>query len=320
MGTSDAAESNSMSDCSSTDDNSFEFRILMAYAQRTLPIDKVSKKLPASKAGKGKPDKSSGERSRVGAPHGVDLSQQAVVEPKPTDIIQYDGEEKSHVHKSRGKRNSGWKRLIPRCLLAAEANYEAPSAGEQGKSEEDEMVLKPSYKIALSEPVCKSEPPINEVAEKLQKIINSKMQMFTFKMYRSSSLEVDAGEDDQKAIDQIVAFLTTKGDSLDEEIKKDPQFATLFGEKSSFSFFKKVMDYVLQVALPAEMNSEVESETEGKLKIAFVVHATTRFAAVDNHPMARIMGFGTKYLQENFTTWVMQKGGWEKIMEEEHID
>ncbi|XP_067907350.1 apoptosis facilitator Bcl-2-like protein 14 [Heterodontus francisci] len=307
MGPSDAAEGNSMLDHSSTGDNSLEFRILMAYARRTLPINK------APKAGEGKPHKFSGEGSSMG----VGTNQQAKVELKQTDIIQPDGKEKNHVHKSKGKRKSRWKRLIP-CLRGEASNYNAPSATEQGKSEADERVFQSQYKMALPEPECKSEPHVNEVAEMLQKIMNSKMQKVDFLMFRSCSLEVDAGEDDQKAIDRIVAFLTAKGDSIDEEIKKDPQFTRLFGEKPSLSFFNKVMDSVLEVVLPAEMNSEVGSETERKLKkFAFVVHATTRFATVDNHPMARIMGFGTKYLQENFTTWVNQKGGWEKIIEEQ---
>uniref|UniRef100_UPI00398EA69C apoptosis facilitator Bcl-2-like protein 14 n=1 Tax=Pristiophorus japonicus TaxID=55135 RepID=UPI00398EA69C len=327
MGPSDAAKNNSMLDCSSTDDDSFEFRILMAYAKRTLPTDKVPNIfLTAPKAGKGKPDKSSGEGSSVDAPHCVGSNRQTIVKIKQTDIIHHDGNKKSHIHKSKGKRK--WKRFIPQCLRAEAANYEAASVGEQGKTEEDEMVLRSSYKSALPESICKlepcgiseSEPRANDVAEMLQEIMNSKVQMCTFRVLRSSSLEVDAG-DDQKAIDQIVAFLTTKGDSIDEKIKKDPQLAKLFGERPSLSFFKKIMDCALQVALPIEMNSEAESETEINLKkFAFVVHATTRFAAVGNHPMARIMGFGTKYLQETFNTWVEEKGGWEKIIEEEHID
>ncbi|XP_069759838.1 apoptosis facilitator Bcl-2-like protein 14 [Narcine bancroftii] len=156
-----------------------------------------------------------------------------------------------------------------------------------------------------------------EVTEILQDVTNSAV---SFRMLHSPSLEKD-GADDQKTIDRIVEFLTTKGDFIDEEMKKDPQFGSLFGEKPSFSVFKKIMDYSLQATLPVEMNSEAGKETKVNLnKFAFVVHATTKFAVTGNHPMIQIMGFGTKYLQENFSTWLGEKGGWEKIIEEEYSE
>ncbi|GCB77399.1 hypothetical protein scyTo_0018464, partial [Scyliorhinus torazame] len=161
-----------------------------------------------------------------------------------------------------------------------------------------------------------SEPSVDEVVDMLQKILKPK----NFRVIRSCSLEVDVG-DQQKTIDHIISLLSSEGDTIEKEIKQDPNFSRLLGEKPTLSIFKQVMDSVLEVALPTKVNSELESETERKLKmIAFVVHATTRFAADGNHPMAQIMGFGTKYLQENCTSWVSQKGGWAKLMEEEHID
>ncbi|XP_041072460.1 apoptosis facilitator Bcl-2-like protein 14 isoform X2 [Carcharodon carcharias] len=302
MGPSDAVEDNSMLDSNSTDDDSFEFRMLMAYAKRTLPIDK------APKASNGKPDKPSVEGSNVGAAHNVGSNQQAKVELRQTSKIQSGGKERNCARKSSGRRKSIWRR-IP-CLRGESEKCKASFVEQQGMDEEGKMMFKSSYKITFPEAEYESMPSANEVAEMLQKIMNAKQQKNTVGVIRSYSLEVDATGDDQKTIDWIIALLTTEGDSIDEEIKKDPTFTRLLGEKPSLTIFKKVMDSVLEVALPAEINSEVESETERKLKkIAFVVHATTRFAAVGNHPMTQIMGFGTKYLQDNYTAWVTQKGG-----------
>ncbi|XP_078393834.1 uncharacterized protein LOC144677679 [Cetorhinus maximus] len=312
MGLSDVGEGNSMLDSSSTDDDSFEFRMLMAYAKRTLPIDK------APKVGNRKPDKSSVEGSNVGAAHNVGSNQQAKVELRQTGRIQSGGKEKNHARKSNRKRKSIWRR-IP-CLRGESEKCQA-FVEQEGMDEEGKMMFKSSCKITFPEAEYESKPSADEVAEMLQKVMNSKQQKDTIGVIHSCSLEVDATGNDQKTIDQIIALLTTEGDSIDEEIKKDPTFTRLLGEKPSLTIFKKVMDSVLEVALPAEMNSEAESETERKLKkIAFVVHATTRFAAVGNHPMTQIMGFGTKYLQENYTAWVTKKGGWAKLMKEEYID
>ncbi|XP_078076077.1 uncharacterized protein LOC144498599 isoform X2 [Mustelus asterias] len=305
MGPSDTEERNSMMDSSSTDDNSFEFRILMAYAKKTLPID------IAPKAGKGKPDKASAEGSSEGAAHNVGSNEQAKVELRQTDKTESAGKERSRARKSKGKKKSIWKR-IP-CLRGESEKSNTPFEG----MDEEDGSFKSSYKVAGPEAEC--EPSVNEVAEMLQKIIGLPLKA-TFEMTHSCSLEVDATEDEQRALDQIIAILTTQGDTIEEEIKKDSNITRLLGEKPSLTIFKQVMDSVLEVALPTKMNSDEESETARKLRIAFVVHATTRFAAVSHHPMAQIMGFGAKYLQENCTTWVTQKGGWAKLLEEEHID
>ena len=35
-----------------------------------------------------------------------------------------------------------------------------------------------------------------------------------------------------------------------------------------------------------------------------------KLTTIDNHPMNRVLGFGTKYLKENFSPWIQQHGGW----------
>ncbi|XP_038637181.1 uncharacterized protein LOC119955231 [Scyliorhinus canicula] len=304
MGPSDAGEVNSLMDPSSTDDSSFEYRILMAYAKRTWPKDK------AAKADTGKADKATLRESGVGAEYHVGPNQQIKVKLRQTDKTQSDGKKKSHARKSKGKRKSIWSR-IP-CFRGESEKSNTPFGG----MDEQDNICKSSNIIAVPEAQCDSEPSVNEVVDMLQKIMNPK----NFRMIRSCSLEVDVG-DEQKTIEQIISLLSREGDIIENEIKQDPNFSRLLGEKPSLSIFNQVMDSVLEVALPPKTDSELESETERKLKmIAFVVHATTRFAADGNHPMAQIMGFGTKYLQENCISWVAQKGGWAKLIEEEHID
>ncbi|XP_067387100.1 apoptosis facilitator Bcl-2-like protein 14 isoform X2 [Emydura macquarii macquarii] len=133
-------------------------------------------------------------------------------------------------------------------------------------------------------------------------------------------LEGDKDEE-EKIIETIVALLRQSGDKLEEKIKKDKTFYRSVTEMLSYAFFKKLTDQFLQ-----EVPGDSTRETEGKVqctKAAFVMEVTTRLTAVDNHPMNMVMGFGIKYLKENFTPWVQKHGGWENalgLLEQEEVE
>lgn len=296
MGSADAAESNSASGHSTAEDDSFEYRVLMAYAKRTLSVDKLT---PPKTGDRRTEPPSGGRRSEGPLPQ------------RESATHHSKGSTKHRAHRRRFK----WKRVIPRCLRAQASSDREP---EVGMGDVDDMERSCSPEIIVPEEECVSETVAQEVAKMLQDVMSTKV---SFRMLHSTSVEVDGPDftDDQKAIDRIVEFLTTKGDSIDEEIKKDPQFGKLFGEKPSFSFFKKIMDYVQQTALPADAESEGKGKATLK-QFAFIVHATTKFAVFANFPMARVMGYGEVYLRENFSTWVKEEGGWDKIMEEQYVD
>ncbi|XP_078272582.1 uncharacterized protein LOC144603326 [Rhinoraja longicauda] len=286
MGLADAAESNSVQD------DSFEYRVLMAYAERTCPGDKLTP--PQAGGGRSKP--LSGRRRRMMC---------RGTSGHPETITAH--RESSTRHRSH-RRRSKWNMLFPRCVRTQSSSE---NELEGGMSEAIPQAEGPSMDIVVPELECETDP--HEVAEMLHDVLSAPV---SFKMLHSTSLEVDS-PDKQKTIDRIVEFLTAEGDSIDDKIKKDPQFGKLFGDKPSFSFFKKIMDYALQTALPVD----AEAEAKDKLKqFAFVVHATTNFAVYANLPMALIMGYGEVYLRENFSNWVKEKGGWDMIMEEQHVD
>ncbi|CAB1333748.1 unnamed protein product [Coregonus sp. 'balchen'] len=50
---------------------------------------------------------------------------------------------------------------------------------------------------------------------------------------------------------------------------------------------------------------------------------TSRLSAVDSLPMSRVLGFGAKYLQDHFSSWARQQGGYEEAFvndDEEEVD
>lgn len=83
-----------------------------------------------------------------------------------------------------------------------------------------------------------------------------------------------------------------------------------FQDGLSYSVFKTITDQFLR-----GVDSRGESEVKVRgFKAALAIDATAKLTAVDNHPMNRVLGFGAKYLRENFSPWVQQHGGWAKVL------
>ncbi|XP_037702529.1 apoptosis facilitator Bcl-2-like protein 14 [Choloepus didactylus] len=124
---------------------------------------------------------------------------------------------------------------------------------------------------------------------------------------RSENAQKD-GED--QIIAKIVELLKYSGDQLERELKKDKALMNSFQEGLSYSVFKTITDQFLR-----GVDTRGESEVRARgFKAALAIDVAAKLTAIDNHPMNRVLGFGTKYLKENFSSWVQQHGGWEKIL------
>lgn len=115
---------------------------------------------------------------------------------------------------------------------------------------------------------------------------------------------------DDQLIAKIVELLKYSGDQLERELKKDKALMNSFQDGLSYSVFKTITDQFLR-----GVDSRGESEVKVRgFKAALAIDATAKLTAIDNHPMNRVLGFGTKYLRENFSPWVQQHGGWAKVL------
>ncbi|XP_030625059.1 apoptosis facilitator Bcl-2-like protein 14 [Chanos chanos] len=122
-------------------------------------------------------------------------------------------------------------------------------------------------------------------------------------------LETDGDEDD---VQKIVEMLREYGDRLNEQIERNHALVqTLRNSFESYSFFAKVADAFLKRLSPAEIPSTQDNK---QTKLALICEITSRLTAIDNHPMNQIMGFGAKYLQEHFSSWINTQGGYEKVL------
>ncbi|XP_057556735.1 apoptosis facilitator Bcl-2-like protein 14 isoform X3 [Hippopotamus amphibius kiboko] len=121
-------------------------------------------------------------------------------------------------------------------------------------------------------------------------------------------LEREDGED--QIIARIVELLKYSGDQLERELKRDKTLMNIFQDGLSYPVFKTITDQFLR---GVDTRGESEVNAQG-FKAALAIDAMAKLTAIDNHPMNRMLGFGTKYLKENFSPWVQQHGGWEKVL------
>ncbi|XP_003797817.1 apoptosis facilitator Bcl-2-like protein 14 isoform X1 [Otolemur garnettii] len=117
-------------------------------------------------------------------------------------------------------------------------------------------------------------------------------------------------EEEDQIISKIVELLKYSGDQLNKELKRDKALMSSFPDGLPYAVFKTVTDQVLSAV---DTRGESEVKAQG-FKAALAIDVMAKLTAIDNHPMNRVLGFGAKYLKENFSPWVQQHGGWEKIL------
>ncbi|XP_007953209.2 apoptosis facilitator Bcl-2-like protein 14 [Orycteropus afer afer] len=117
-------------------------------------------------------------------------------------------------------------------------------------------------------------------------------------------------DDEEQIIAKIVELLKYSGDQMERELKKEKALVNIFQEGLTYSVFRTIIDQFLR---GVDTRGESEIKAQG-FKAALAIDVAAKLTAVDNHPMNRVLGFGTKYLKENFSPWVQQHGGWEKVL------
>ncbi|NXX88316.1 B2L14 protein, partial [Centropus bengalensis] len=307
----------SMEEISLEDDerDSIEYRILMAYAQRRLSASKYGKLLENEVNVQ---KLSSSIRRKVN----IDLQRD---EDEPSQRIVYQGK----VVQKQGKKQPERKYLSGSCLpficsRAKEEKSPMPPVRQGGvacffASEERPVRFQGGdFHHQTSETAA-----VNHIADKLAKLVASRSQGSpsdaSFKVMRQGlcqkqgnlidgSESKEHGKDEEKIIQTIVSLLRQAGDQLEEKIKKDRIFFEHFKGMLSYTFFKRITDLFLE-HVSADSASEPGDQVQCT-KLAFTMEVVTRLTAVDNHPMNLVLGFGVKYLRENFKPWIQDHGGW----------
>ncbi|XP_052546442.1 apoptosis facilitator Bcl-2-like protein 14 [Tympanuchus pallidicinctus] len=298
--------------------DTIEYRILMAYAQRRLPASRY-KKLLKNEANVLKT--SSLIRSEGEIQHQRDKS-------GPHQVSELQHGAKKQKSKKQPKQKFLSRYCLPFFYRRAEqqspTKTRAPNSGMEDFSTSDTCTGS-LQKRSFQEQSEKAD--VNHIVDKLSKLVTTRPQPppsnVAFKMLvHTRALEQDSedtadenegeGNDEEKIIQTIVALLRKSGDQLEERFKKDRSFYQRFEDMLSYAFFERLTNSFLE-----NVSADSTNETEDQLqctKVAFALEVATRLTAVDNHPMNLVMGFGLKYLQEHFSPWIRDRGGWDKAL------
>ncbi|XP_040293103.1 apoptosis facilitator Bcl-2-like protein 14 [Bufo bufo] len=273
------------------EEDSIEFRVLMVYAQRTLPNNKFQDLMSQTPVKKKEAETSNGEGHTVGNGPANSLKKKG---KKKKGAATSNGEGHkvddgpSATPKKKEKKRSRHWRLFPKCL-------QPPRDKEEIKFRSDENP---------------DDTRFREIVQRLKSIVQGlekqDHESATFRVLkRLPSIQHD-GDGEEDLIKDIVEILRAEGDKMNKEIVQEQRLQANW----SYSFFQKLTEAYVSQMIPASELEDIQQTS----KIALCIHATTKLTALDSHPMNRMFGFGARYLKENYSQWIQQQGGWEKAM------
>ncbi|XP_015726275.1 apoptosis facilitator Bcl-2-like protein 14 [Coturnix japonica] len=297
--------------------DSIEYKILMAYAQRKLPASRYKNLL--------KNETNVLKTASLFRSEGEIHHQRDKSGPSQTSELHH-GAKKQKI-KKQPKQKFLSKYCLP--LFCSRSEQQSPTKTCASNRMEDFFTsdtCTDSHQERIFE-FQSPKPDVSHIVDKLSKLVTTRPQPspsnVTFKtLVHTRALEQDGrdtadgnegeGNDEEKTIQTIVALLRKSGDQLEEKFKKDRSFNQRFADMLSYAFFERVTNLFLE-----NVSADSTNETEDQLqctRVAFTLEVATRLTAVDNHPMNLVMGFGLKYLQEHFSPWIRDHGGWDKAL------
>ncbi|KAK2832354.1 hypothetical protein Q7C36_015816 [Tachysurus vachellii] len=167
--------------------------------------------------------------------------------------------------------------------------------------EDEDRVTRPHRHQATADN-CRSDSNQEEV----EQIVNKLTKLTDKVNFKSTDIETDSDD----LVEQIVELLREHGDKLNEKIEKDHVLMKQLQDSLSYGFFKKLARNFIHRLSPEELPT---TQSRKQAEIAITFELTSRLNAMDSHPMNRVLGFGATYLQDYFTPWVNQQGGYEKV-------
>ncbi|XP_069484816.1 apoptosis facilitator Bcl-2-like protein 14 [Ambystoma mexicanum] len=291
------------------DESSMEYKVLMAFAQRSLSaihfqelVKSTSSTLSAN-AINGKPlAGKSGHGGEESKDHAPSTSNQT-----------------SETSSTVKRKKSNWRRrIIPQCFRG-QRQRDDDVDGPRGSH--DVFTISPESSMESAIHAEEEEPKpetVEQVAERLVELLHEAPEHSHDPEHRnlksSTSVEADGAtveHDEDQVIRDIVALLRESGDRMDEKIKADKTLCNGITELfTSYNYFRKLTDLYLGDGVPEDPKDAQQQGT----KMAMAMDVTTKLTAIDNHPMNKVLGFGIKYLKENFSPWIHDNGGWEKAL------
>ncbi|XP_044042828.1 apoptosis facilitator Bcl-2-like protein 14 [Siniperca chuatsi] len=270
-----------------------ELRLLMAYAKRRLPE---------------KDNELSTQDGKFALNGGTDTK-----EPSPLQtLVKTEKEEEEKKKKKKKKKKKGWRKRLSsviRCVRPQTVDEEPPQTIESPPDVDNRCF---DY-ISIDEGVVetKEDDKLEEVVSRLTEIANEIP-------FIPPDIESDAPEDD---VEKVIALLLREaGDKLnDKELKDAIRAREIFW---NYRFFEKLIKTLLmRMGLMTSDPESLGPHASPKTQIAVTCEVTSRLSsAVDTLPMNRMLDHGARYLQDHFSSWAQNQGGYEEALYSEDED
>nr|XP_019960408.1 PREDICTED: apoptosis facilitator Bcl-2-like protein 14 [Paralichthys olivaceus] len=122
-------------------------------------------------------------------------------------------------------------------------------------------------------------------------------------------------------VERLIGLLLREtGDRLNEKELKDLSLAKeLFW---NYAFFKRIITTLLtRMGMRTSDPDSPGPHASPKTQIAVACEATSRLSAMDTQPMNRLLGYGSRYLKEYYSSWAQEHGGYDAALEsDEEVD
>nr|XP_057922111.1 apoptosis facilitator Bcl-2-like protein 14 isoform X2 [Doryrhamphus excisus] len=206
------------------------------------------------------------------------------------------GEEKASA-KKKTKKKRRWKRLpaILKCIKPDTG--EAPKAPERGDD------------------IYRDVGPTDgdeEGSDGMDMVVSRLTDIADDIPFAPPEVEPDSPEEDANLEKLIGLLLREYGDNLDQQTRDLGVALRATDLFWNYGFFERLIQTLLmRMGL---FNPDPEGpgpQTSPKTQIAVACEVTSRLSAADTLPMNRLMGYGATYLQNHFSSWAKQQGGYE---------
>ncbi|KAM6961530.1 uncharacterized protein LKV04_020543 [Tautogolabrus adspersus] len=200
------------------------------------------------------------------------------------------------------KKRKGWKRLqsILSCISPRTKPADLSPTAEPGVN---------FRRGDLREDQKKKEERLEEAVSRLREIADDIP-------FIPPDVETDSPDDLEKVIGLLLREAGDRLNDQEEELKQ--AVSRIFW---NYSFFETLISTLLtRMGLLPSSRDPPGPQTSPKTQIAVTCEVTSRLSAADTLPMNRLLGHGARYLQEHYSAWAQQQGGYEEAFYSENED
>ncbi|KAL2103095.1 hypothetical protein ACEWY4_002263 [Coilia grayii] len=281
---------------SAGEEESMEFRILMAYAKRRRPSDK-------------RLQPQSGVATPTAPP--TDDSQKSL----PSTAPPTDDSQKSSASPTPPKKKKRGLKKVFSCIFPKTKEPDVAPQGSDDDMPQPASLDPPTGHAPRSGAAGRSVSRDGDVIATAVSVemdeaqeVAARLAMFPPAPLLPGDLETDSPDED--IVQELVKLLRESGDELDKKIKANKALHEQLQRSLSYALFSRVVTAVLQ---RLNLASLPRGETPQQAKIVTTCDVVTRLSTLDTHPVSQTMRFGERYLKDYFSPWVTTQGGWNQV-------